>query len=579
MSSFIQYWFDFAHVSVTGGLTFSLASICLFQYLLHAYRLSISREQSDKYRREMEGLEDELTSVQKDRTLTRLENHILREFVTETECDKALGLVLRRFVADAKGGFSAYVQLASGTPSVEQSRGLSEESIRGIRLDAGLIDHLRGGKGIVLEGNALLGSPLYGSLSTSDRQKARQVFLFGVGDGEELLGVMLTTGLVPLGAPRGQQLELAERLMLCLGNSLKKKQAAQLQEQQLRWTSDMLELRAITDRHFDTPLQMIQEFVSQVTEKLTADRGALFLSSIGGSSPITGITQCGSTLQVGIREQWQKFEEMLADTGLGFDELVAYDADALERAGIDKLIGAALVVPLVQEHGAIGVMCFTKRERTQFLDEHQQLAKWAGSFLAEKILRAISQAAIERQARLDGLTQLANRRTFDQQIRRELQCAHTTNSECSLLLLDLDRFKLVNDTYGHQAGDHVLRIVSHMIRDRVVQIRSGDHALCARYGGEELAVVLPGVGLQGAARIGEAIRARLESTPIEFDRITLHVTVSVGIAAYPFSGTTAEQLISVADAALYQAKANGRNQVALPVSEPVVALLPVPTPA
>src|SRR5262249_16057558 len=148
----------------------------------------------------------------------------------------------------------------------------------------------------------------------------------------------------------------------------------------------------IADRHFDTPLQMIQEFVTQVAEKLGADRGSLFLSSVGGSAPITGIVQCGIPLQLGAREQWQRYEEILADAGLGFDSLVPYDAAALERAGIDRLIGAALVVPLVQDHGAIGVMCLTKRDRTPFLDEHRQLSAWAGSFLAAKILRAINQA-------------------------------------------------------------------------------------------------------------------------------------------------------------------------------------------
>src|SRR5262249_46994034 len=159
------------------------ASVCLLQYFLHAYRLAGSRKQTEQFREELAGLEDELTTVQKDRTITRLENHILREFVAETECDKALGLVLRRFVTNPKDGFSAFLQYREPAFKVKQSRGLSDASADAMKVDLPLLDRLHEGKAIALEGNALAESQILASLSSVDRQKARQLFLLGVTSG------------------------------------------------------------------------------------------------------------------------------------------------------------------------------------------------------------------------------------------------------------------------------------------------------------------------------------------------------------------------------------------------------------
>jgi diguanylate cyclase (GGDEF)-like protein len=190
---------------------------------------------------------------------------------------------------------------------------------------------------------------------------------------------------------------------------------------------------------------------------------------------------------------------------------------------------------------------------------------WSGETVSQAIQRVMSFAVIERQARLDGLTGLANRRTFDAQLRHEISgVKNGVQSECSLLLLDLDRFKSINDEYGHQAGDEVLRSVSRLLRDQAAQIRSSDRVLLARYGGEELAVLLPGVGVHGARRIAEDIRRAVGELSIDFAGTEIRVTVSVGVATWPLHAQTVEALVAAADGALYQAKAQGRNRVICP---------------
>ena len=168
------------------------------------------------------------------------------------------------------------------------------------------------------------------------------------------------------------------------------------------------------------------------------------------------------------------------------------------------------------------------------------------------------------QAREDGLTELANRREFDRQLLREVEAVHAREfDECSLLLLDLDRFKKINDEFGHQAGDEVLRVTARVLKDRISRIRSSDRALLARYGGEEMALILPAFSMPGALRIAEQIREAIEQTVFRHERHALRATVSIGVASYPEHAETVEALIASADAGLYKAKRSGRNETVL----------------
>ena len=157
----------------------------------------------------------------------------------------------------------------------------------------------------------------------------------------------------------------------------------------------------------------------------------------------------------------------------------------------------------------------------------------------------------------DGLTGLRTRRYFEEALRHQSASSERHGTPLSLLLLDIDHFKRVNDTFGHNGGDRVLVEVTHRLREL---IRPGD--VVARYGGEEFAVLLPSTGPEQAYEIAERIRRGVGAAPIAVAETRLsRVTVSIGLAGLPAAGTT-EELVLAADRALYAAKHAGRDRVA-----------------
>jgi diguanylate cyclase len=166
---------------------------------------------------------------------------------------------------------------------------------------------------------------------------------------------------------------------------------------------------------------------------------------------------------------------------------------------------------------------------------------------------------LSAEAATDGLTGIANRRAFDRSLEQQLRLARDYGYRVSVALIDLDQFKRINDTYGHGAGDEVLRAVARVITN---SIRSTDFA--ARYGGEEFGVIMPNTPLGGAASLANRVRAALEANVVEFDGRDIFVTMSVGVATFdPRSGVSIAELLAAADAALYEAKHAGRNAVRL----------------
>ena len=164
---------------------------------------------------------------------------------------------------------------------------------------------------------------------------------------------------------------------------------------------------------------------------------------------------------------------------------------------------------------------------------------------------------VQREAGTDSLTGQPNRRALDELLKQQVNVSHSTGRTFSVLLLDIDHFKLVNDTHGHGAGDDTLRAFAQRVREH---LRQGD--TCARYGGEEFVVVLPGTTLVAALEVAERLRqgvadASLMSVPL------VRATVSIGAAQHA-SGETVEQLLARADSAVYAAKRGGRNQVRVP---------------
>jgi diguanylate cyclase (GGDEF)-like protein len=164
---------------------------------------------------------------------------------------------------------------------------------------------------------------------------------------------------------------------------------------------------------------------------------------------------------------------------------------------------------------------------------------------------------LEILAAQDGLTEIYNRRSFDEMLSREIKIARREGSTLSLLMIDVDAFKAYNDRYGHLAGDAALRKVSSAIQ------RPGD--LCARYGGEEFVALLPNTDAEGAAMVAETIRRNVEGIGLEHTASSWNmVTVSIGVASANNGlrdSLRQDALLKRADKALYAAKSGGRNRV------------------
>jgi diguanylate cyclase (GGDEF)-like protein len=247
-------------------------------------------------------------------------------------------------------------------------------------------------------------------------------------------------------------------------------------------------------------------------------------------------------------------ESAVEATGAAGGRLVV-DGREHARAGDPDRGGQPLVIPLGPD-GSEHAMLLLTPEGADFGDQSRELALWLGSQAAVALENVRLHRIVERQASTDGLTDLANRRHFEETLASEISRAERFGGTLALVLADLDDFKQVNDRYGHQTGDDVLRAFAGVLRDTVRDID-----LAARYGGEEFAVLLPQTDLEGAEHLAERLREamgtrRLTVEPGE----TVRVTASFGVAAFPNSPTPAA-LFAAADEALSRAKSAGKNCV------------------
>jgi two-component system, cell cycle response regulator len=189
-------------------------------------------------------------------------------------------------------------------------------------------------------------------------------------------------------------------------------------------------------------------------------------------------------------------------------------------------------------------------------DELELLAN-AINWMADNLEK--SQKALIELATMDGLTGIFNRREFNRRLTIEIERSRREGYPVSLLMVDIDHFKKLNDTYGHQSGDDALRHISALIK---TEVRPGD--LPARYGGEEFIVILPYANSDDAFVVAERLRNLIAAREIAIqDYQKVRVTASLGCATFPVDAQTEQSLIAMADAALYRAKEGGRDQVCL----------------
>lgn len=228
--------------------------------------------------------------------------------------------------------------------------------------------------------------------------------------------------------------------------------------------------------------------------------------------------------------------------------------------GIQMYVGANLVT---HDGYSIGTLCVLDRRPRQLTDRQKYLllglAKQAMALIelrSHERLLTDSMQRLEHIASTDVLTGLLNRRALFERLDIEIERSRRYASPLSLVLIDLDHFKAVNDNHGHQAGDAVLRAIGSLIgtTKRALDI-------AARYGGEELCILLPQTSIEGAFSFAETLRRNIHDLRIEHSGRTLAVTASLGVASTGIATPDGKQLLALADKAMYAAKRDGRNKV------------------
>jgi diguanylate cyclase (GGDEF)-like protein len=209
-------------------------------------------------------------------------------------------------------------------------------------------------------------------------------------------------------------------------------------------------------------------------------------------------------------------------------------------------------IPMVVYNEAIGVINVTnKRNGLDFDDEDVELLK----AVADQAAVAVNKAQLWEMAVTDSLTGLSVRRYFMAKFQEELHRADRYNKLLSIIMADLDRFKRVNDNYGHGVGDQVLESVGRFLKENIREVD-----LAARYGGEEFVLLIQEADKEGAFRLAERLRKNMSKLQ---DKALPKVSISMGVATYPVDGTDIDSLIRKADAALYEAKQAGRNKTVM----------------
>jgi diguanylate cyclase (GGDEF)-like protein len=209
-------------------------------------------------------------------------------------------------------------------------------------------------------------------------------------------------------------------------------------------------------------------------------------------------------------------------------------------------------LPLVAQEEILGVLHI----RGLSDDGSQMMASTAADYIALAISNLRLRETLKEQATRDPLTGLYNRRSLEERLRQEIARSSRSRRNFSLVMVDIDHFKNFNDAYGHDTGDHVLRLLAIFLQ---THFRSSD--IVCRYGGEEFTVILPEASLAGAMKRADEVREAVSTLEMSYRDQPLHrLTISMGVAVYPEHGQDQESLFRAADAALYTAKSSGRNR-------------------
>jgi diguanylate cyclase (GGDEF)-like protein len=304
----------------------------------------------------------------------------------------------------------------------------------------------------------------------------------------------------------------------------------------------------------DWPLELkletlLRVLVDQAAERVETGCGVALRDQEGGPIRIRAVSSGGDQRFVAMQVDVLSFLGQIVTEGMPKVEPAARVPLALDRGDRRRRPTGGAGVPLAVGERCFGALFVFGEPAVGAHEALASLDQLAKSYAA--LVHSALEVDVARQrAELDPLTELANRRSLDRALKR------LTRGPVALVALDIDCFKQVNDTLGHAAGDVALRHLARVLREG---LRDGD--LAVRIGGEEFVVLLPGGDLRLGMEVAERLRAQVESRPFLAQGAERRITMSCGVSACPDPILAVENLVTTADAALYQAKREGRNRV------------------
>ena len=329
-------------------------------------------------------------------------------------------------------------------------------------------------------------------------------------------------------------------------------------------------LRAAAQIHSQRSRAALSAAICDMAVEVTSARASALVRFGSGGQP--SVVQ-HATSGIGVPPGFAVSNDSLVGAAVrGRAPVVVEDATGIRRGQLfgpaehDAGAASLAIVPIGTGDALLGCIVIVGRDEGSITDEEARNVSLLGAVAATALEIVWEIEEVNRRAETDPLTGLANRRRFDESLQRELSHSDRFGHPVSLVLVDIDHFKRVNDAHGHEAGDAVLRAVARTLADgiRVVD-------LCARFGGEELAILLPQTTASGAFELADRLRRRIAGRAIRYNDAEIAVTASFGVASYPEVASLREGLFPAADAALYAAKHDGRNCVRL---ADAVAFLP-----
>jgi diguanylate cyclase (GGDEF)-like protein len=311
--------------------------------------------------------------------------------------------------------------------------------------------------------------------------------------------------------------------------------------------------------------RLIQIILAKAIQTIGAEKGSLMLYD-----PTTEELVIKVVYGLPDKEMEEKINEGLIEcTRIKIGEGIAGEAFAFKKAIITNLgsndprffqseasnVNSLLCLPLIVKDEAIGVINISNKKNKGLFNQDD--LDFMGA-LANQAAIAISNAQLYKLAITDSLTKLFIRRHFEYLLDNEIRRSQRYKHNMTLLMMDIDNFKSINDTYGHQIGDEILKQIADVI---VTTLRKID--MPSRYGGEEFAVILPETNKDNAKNIAERLRKKISNIILQTkDRLEVQPSISIGIASYPMDTEDRNEVIEFADKALYYAKNNGKNRVA-----------------